>query len=219
MAPSVPSATCPGRKSAQDGCWPCGPPSRRTCPAINPRQVSPRPKRRPTSCISSARQGTGTRSPSSRARTGIPVHGTASYTLPEGKALLESTSFNGDKPGTLKRIDMAGNEQFVYSTKDLGGAGQFSGDYLESPDGTQLVLGTANLGNEVVARSDNSLVVMGNDGSIIRTLRTPMPKAMCSPVKWSAPGVILTHCAAEGGGGEQLWKMPVDGGQPTALTA
>jgi len=46
-----------------------------------------------------------------------------------------------------------------------------------------------------------------------------MPKAMCSPVKWSAPGVVLTHCAAEGSGAEQLWKMPVDGGQPTALTA
>jgi hypothetical protein len=157
------------------------------------------------------------------ARTTIPVHGsvngTLAYTLPEGKALLESTGFNGDEPGTLKRIDMSGNEQFVYPTKDLGGAGQFSGDYLESPDGTQLVLGTANLANEVVARSDNSLVVMGNDGSIIRTLPTPMPKAMCSPVKWSAPGVILTHCAAEGSGGEQLWKVPVDGGQPTALTA
>jgi TolB protein len=152
-------------------------------------------------------------------RTSVPVHGTPAYTLPEGKVLLESTGFNGDEPGTLKRIDMAGNEQFVYPTKDLGGAGQFSGDYLESPDGRQLVLGTANLGNEVIARSDNSLVVMGNDGSIVRTLPTPMPKAMCSPVKWWAPDVVLTHCAAEGSGAEQLWKVPVDGGQPTALTA
>jgi TolB protein len=153
------------------------------------------------------------------ARTSVPVDGTPAYTLPDGKALLVSTGYNGDEPGTLKRIDMAGNEQFAYPTKDLGGAGQFSGDYLESPDGTQLVLGTANLGNEVVARSDNSLVVMGNDGAIIRTLPTPMPKAMCSPVKWSAPGVILTHCDIERGGGEQLWKVPLDGGQPTALTA
>ena len=54
-----------------------------------------------------------------------------------------STGFNGDEPGTLKRIDMSGNEQFVYPTKDLGGARQFSGHYIESPDGTQLVLGTA----------------------------------------------------------------------------
>ncbi len=92
---------------------------------------------------------------------------------------------------------MAGNEQFVYPTKDLGGAGQFSGDYIESPDGTQLVLGTANLGNEIVPRTDNSLVVMANGGSIVRTLPAPMPKAMCSPVKWWAPDVILTHCDGE----------------------
>jgi len=153
------------------------------------------------------------------ARTSIPVHGTPAYTLPTGQALLVSTGFNGDEPGTLKRIDMAGHEEFVYPTKDLGGAGQFSGDYLESPDGTQLVLSTANLGNEVVARSDNSLVVMGNDGIIARTLPAPMPKAMCSPVKWWAPEVILTHCDIERGGGEELWTVPLDGTKPTALTA
>ena len=154
------------------------------------------------------------------ARTTIPNQGTLRYTLPNGKALLSSTSFNGNKPGTLKRIDMAGNEQFVYPTKDLGGAGQFSGNYIESPDGTQLVLGTANLGNEIVPKTDNSLVVMANGGSIVRTLPAPMPKAMCSPVKWWAPDVILTHCdAAKGGAGEQLWEVPLNGGKPTALTA
>ena len=114
---------------------------------------------------------------------------------------------------------MAGNEQFVYPTKDLGGAGQFSGNYIESPDGTQLVLGTANLGNEIVPRTDNSLVVMANDGSIVRVLPAPMPKAMCSPVKWWAPDVILTHCDGEKGAGEQLWEVPLNGGKPTALTA
>jgi hypothetical protein len=153
------------------------------------------------------------------ARTSVPVDGTPAYTLPDGKALLVSTSYNGDEPGTLKRIDTAGNEQFAYPTKDLGGAGQFSGDYVESPDGTLLVLGTANLGNEVVARSDNSLVVMSNDGSIIRTLPTPMPKAMCAPVKWWGPGVILVHCDVTRGGAEQLWTVPLDGSQPVAMTA
>ena len=153
------------------------------------------------------------------ARITIPNKGILKYTLPTGKALLSSTSYNGNKPGTLKRIDMAGNEQFVYATKDLGGAGQFSGNYIESPDGTQLVLGTANLGNEIVPRTDNSLVVMANDGSIVRALPAPMPKAMCSPVKWWAPDVILTHCEGEKGAGEQLWEVPLNGGKPTALTA
>jgi hypothetical protein len=147
-----------------------------------------------------------------------PLVGTLEYTRPDGKALLVSTGYDGNKPGTLKRIDMAGHERFAYPTKDLGGAGQYSGEYLESPDGTQLVLGTANLGNEIVPRTDNSLVVMGNDGSIVRTLSAPMPKAMCSPVKWWTTGVILTHCTVERSSAEQLWKVPLDGGKPTALT-
>jgi hypothetical protein len=69
------------------------------------------------------------------ARTTIPKTGTLEYTRPDGKALLSWTSYSGSEPGTLKRIDMAGNEQFVYPTKDLGGAGQFSGDYLGRPMG------------------------------------------------------------------------------------
>jgi hypothetical protein len=152
-------------------------------------------------------------------RTTTPISGTPRYTRPDGKALLLSTDFNGNEPGTLERIGMDGTLQLAYPTDDLGGAGQFSGDYLPSPDGTQLVLGTANLGNEIVPRSDNSLVILGNDGSIIKTLPAPMPKAYCAPVKWWAPTVVLAHCDAEAGSGEQLWKVPLDGGTPTALTA
>ena len=152
-------------------------------------------------------------------RTVVPIDGTPAYTRPDGKALLVSSRFNGDEPGTLKRIDMAGHIELVYPTETLGGAGQFSGHYIESPDGTQLVLGTANLGNEIVPRSDNSLVVLANDGNIIRTLPAPISDSRCSPVKWWEPGVVLTQCSELGGSGEQLWKVPVDGGAPTALTA
>jgi hypothetical protein len=152
-------------------------------------------------------------------QTTIPVSGYPQYTRPEGKALLVSTSSNGNEPGTLKRTDFAGSVQLTYPTEQLGGAGQFSGRYLASPDGTQLVLGTANYGNEVVPRSDNSLVVMGNDGNIVRTLPTPMPNADCAPVRWWAPTVVLASCSAEHGSGSQLWTVPTDGGAPTALTA
>jgi hypothetical protein len=148
-------------------------------------------------------------------QTTIPVQGYPRYTRPDGTALLVSTHAHGNEPGTLKRIDLAGNEHLSYPTEELGGAGQFSGDYLESPDGTRLVLGTANWGNELVPRSDDSLVVLGNDGRIIRTLPTPMPNADCTPVRWWAPTVVLANCSA----GQQLWKVPIDGGAPTALTA
>jgi hypothetical protein len=152
-------------------------------------------------------------------QTVIPVKGYPRYTRPDGKALLVSTSSNGNKPGTLQRVDFAGNVQQTYPTEELGGAGQFSGRYLASLDGTQLVLGTANYGNELVPRSDDSLVVVGNDGKIIRTLPTPMKNADCTPVRWWAPTVVLANCSAEHGSGSQLWKVPIDGAAPTALTA
>jgi hypothetical protein len=153
------------------------------------------------------------------AQTTIPVDGYPRYARPDGKAILVSTHFLGNEPGTLKRIDLNGNPQLTYPTEDLGGAGQFSGRYLESPDGTQLVLGTANLGNELVPRSDNSLVVMDNDGTIVRTLSAPMSEAECSPARWWTPTVILAHCSTLRGSANQLWKVPLDGGAPTALTA
>jgi hypothetical protein len=152
-------------------------------------------------------------------QTTIPAHGYPRYTRPDGKALLVSTHFTGNEPGTLTQIDLAGNQLASYPTDDLGGAGQFSGRYLQSPDGTQLVLGTANLGNELVPRSDDSLVVLGIDGKIIRTLPTPMPDAECTPVRWWAPTVVLANCSAEHGLGSQLWKVPIDGGAATAVTA
>jgi TolB protein len=151
------------------------------------------------------------------AQTMIPIKGYARYSRPDGKALLVSTGYNGNQPGTLKRIDFAGAEEKSYPTDQLGGAGQFSGGYLESPDGRQLVLGTANLGNEVVPRTDNSLVVMDNEGKIVRTLPSPMSTAQCSPVRWWTSTVILAHCTNKAG--SQLWKVPLDGGAPTALTA
>ena len=149
----------------------------------------------------------------------IPVEGYPRYTRPEGKALMVATSYSGNKPGTLQRIDFAGNVQQTYPTDELGGAGLFSGRYLASRDGMQIVLGTANHGNELVPRSDDSLVVVSNDGKINRVLPTPMENADCTPVRWWAPTVVLANCSAEHGSGSQLWKVPIDGGAPTALTA
>jgi hypothetical protein len=149
------------------------------------------------------------------AQTTLTVDGVPSYTRPNGKAILVSTSDNGKD--TLKRLDLAGNLQFTYPTDQLGGAGKFGGDYLESPDGTQLVLSTANPGDRQAPARSNSLVVMGNDGVVVRELPSPMPGGQCDPVRWWTPTVILAHCRADSGG--QLWQVPLDGEAPTALTA
>lgn len=153
------------------------------------------------------------------AQTALSGVGQPRFTRPNGTALLISTHFNGAEPGTLKRVDLQGNLQLTYPTEQLGGAGQFSGAFAESPDGKQLVLGTANLNNDLVPRADNSLVVLDNDGTVVRRLAAPMPKALCAPVKWWTAGSILAHCTAVGSSANQLWEVPLDGATPTPITA
>jgi len=149
-------------------------------------------------------------------QTTVPVNGYPRYSHPDGDELLVATdyNFNTHASGTLRRMDLAGNVQQSYPTDQLGG-GKFSGRYLESLDGAQIVLATE--GSRLAPRSANNLVVIGNDGAIVRTLPSPMTNAECSPVRWWDAKVILVHCSSDAGG--QLWKMPVDGGTPSALTA
>ncbi len=164
--------------------------------------------------------GAQTTIPIARTDSSGGVNSTVRYSRPDGKAVLLSTGFVGSTPGTLKRLDVTGKPQQSYDTDRLGGAGQFSGNYLQSADGTQLVLSTANLGNQLVPRTDNSLVVLrSNDGQVVRKLSAPMPEARCLPVRWWNPTVVLAHCTSLKTSANQLWELPLDGSGPTALTA
>ena len=58
--------------------------------------------------------------------------------------MSNSYGFDNIRPATLKRLDLDGTEQMTYPTEELGGTGQFTGNHLESADGTQLVLGTGS---------------------------------------------------------------------------
>jgi TolB protein len=106
----------------------------------------------------------------------------------------------------LQRIDLAGNVQLTYPTDKLGDAGKFEGRYLESIDGSQLVLG-----------ADKALVVMDADGKVVRQLATQL--GQCEPVRWWTATVVLADCAGKVGSGSQLVEVPIDGSAPTALTA
>ena len=127
------------------------------------------------------------------------------FTLPSGEAVL-LTHDNGSQPPTLERVDMSGQRELLYPTDNLGSP--FSGDFLPTPDGTQLVLGL----------EAGSVVVMGNDGTVGRTLSVPGVN-QCSPDRWWDGETLLAHCNSNGGDQPQLWLMPLDGGAPTALTA
>jgi TolB protein len=150
---------------------------------------------------------------------GLGVHGSPAYADGDGTAFLVSSPGYGTDPGRLIRVDHSGNTTLTYPTDQLGATGHFAGQYLVSPDGTRLVLATSNQGNEPVPGTVNSLVVLTKQGSIIAKLPSPMPKAECEPVKWWQPTVILTLCYAAQNSARQLWKLPLDGGTPTALTA
>ena len=141
-------------------------------------------------------------------QTTLPVQGSPRYTRPNGKALLLSVPPGpNSKLATLDRVDLAGNHQLTYPTDKLGSP--FNGNYLSTPDGMRLVLGTSA-----------GLALMGNDGTPGATL--PIPgQTNCSPLRWwdeSSLATVLAACDAPGFT-SRLWLAPIDSSPPTALTA
>ena len=131
----------------------------------------------------------------------------ARFTRPNGRALLVA----GEDPGgseTLRRIDPSGVEQLTYPTDRLGGAGTFNGHHLATADGTRLVLGTTK-----------GLAVMGNNGGLRNHLPVPGPNTNCAPIRWWSTAVVLARCSNAQSVGTQLWRIPLDGTAPTAVTA
>ncbi|OBG58310.1 hypothetical protein A5702_08225 [Mycobacterium sp. E3339] len=124
------------------------------------------------------------------------THPSVRYTRPDGKALLLYRAM-ASQTRSLERVDLAGNHQLTYPI------GQDFEGYLSTPDGTQLVVGTAS-----------GVALMGNDGAAGRALPIAGDKD-CTPMRWWDPDstVALTRCAS------RLWLVPIDGGAPTALTA
>lgn len=146
-------------------------------------------------------------------QTSIATQGTGRFdphfTLPSGEALLlTGDSDDAQQPPTLERVDLTGERELLYPTDKLGST--FSGSFVSTPDGIQLVLG-----------SDAGPVVMGNDGTVGQTLSNPPDVTHCSPVRWwdgETATTLLAGCT-NNDNQAQLWLMPMDGGAPTALTA
>ncbi len=132
---------------------------------------------------------------------------TPRYTRPEGKAVLLSKSNDVDSPPSLKRVDLAGNDQLTYPLEQFGS--KFGPEFLSTPDGTQLVMGTETGG----------LAVMGNDGKGIKMLPVP-GQAYCSPTRWwdKEATITVASCHDAEFSNSQLWLVDVNGGTPTPLT-
>lgn len=127
------------------------------------------------------------------------------YTRPEGKAVLLGASESVERPASLIRVDLAGNHQLTYRVGELEST--YRGGFLATPDGTQLVLGT-----------ESGLALMNNDGTPGKAL--PVAGHSCFPSRWFDPDstIAIASCHDEIGA-SNLWLIPVDGGDPTPLTA
>jgi hypothetical protein len=124
---------------------------------------------------------------------------TARYSRPQGKAVLLTKPSGA---GWLKRVDLAGKPELTYPV-----GRDFQGSYLSTPDGTQLVLGTAV-----------GLALMGNDGTAGRMLPITGEQDCAATRWWDATStVVLARCL--GHGPARLWLVPIGGEPPTALTA
>src|SRR5258705_3566116 len=82
-------------------------------------------------------------------------------------------------------------------------------DFLSTPDGTPLVIGTESGG----------LAVMGNDGTGIKTLPVP-GQGYCTPTRWWDKESMITVAACHDPefSHSQLWLVHIDRATPTPLT-
>ncbi|AKK28318.1 hypothetical protein [Mycobacterium sp. EPa45] len=135
----------------------------------------------------------------------VPAAVAGEYAGPTDRSVLLSPGYTENS--ALRRVDLTGAEQVRYPT-DLGAAGRFTGSFLSSSDGTQLVAG-----------GDKGMAMVGEDGVVGRTLPVPDTITKCRPVRWWTPSVVLADCTDIASKGDQLWTVPTDGGQPAALTA
>ena len=121
------------------------------------------------------------------------------YTTPKG---LNIVAGRPSGSGTiLARYSLSGRlvQSLGYSA---------DGAALYAPSGTEFVTGTSH-----------GLKLVGNRGSLIRTLPVPRTSAnTCGPVRWWNGGTILASCSPPGSAVPQLWLVPVSGAHPKALT-
>lgn len=125
-----------------------------------------------------------------------------SFTRPAGRQILfqAGTTANGTSL-PLQRLTLTGTRTLCYPAQ-FSRAGGFDGQYLETADGTELVLSTQN-GLELVA----------NDGRPIRALAFHREVGACDLLNWWSSGSVLASCAG------QLLVYPLSGARPEHLTS
>jgi TolB protein len=150
-------------------------------------------------------------------RTGATLHqftlsgvGDVSYTLPKGLALVEQGSMQGSMqvngtmnyPG-LRRIGLDGSPELTFPSQ-FSKVGHYTGQYLYSPDGTDIAMGASK-----------GIAIVSNNGSVIKQFPEP---GDCMPLMWTWPSSlplsywIQSSCAVPTATSENsIWQFPVTG--------
>jgi hypothetical protein len=120
------------------------------------------------------------------------------YTRPDGDNLLAAGT-------NIARYNLQGKRQVVLAS------GPSAESALESPDGTK-----------VVVSASHGLRLVSNTGRLIRSLPAgygQLGRIGCEPVRWWSSSTVLAACFEQGSTGVQrLYRVPVSGNPPTALT-
>jgi TolB protein len=129
--------------------------------------------------------------------------GPVAFTRPNGLAVLVASS---DGVGAvLRRYSLSGALEQVYPHV-FGSAGDFDGNFLSTPDGSEIVLGT-----------HGGISLVDNDGSVVQKYAAPSASD-CAPVRWWAPGVVLASCTWRADG-TRLYEFHLGSGAVGVLTA
>jgi TolB protein len=138
----------------------------------------------------------------------VPLSGFVSYTRPKGLALLIAQTTGNQKQ--LVRYGTEGALEHVYAA--VPGVGSLTDDVpaLYLPDGSQFV-------DSIV---QGPMVLVGNDGHLVRSYQQPVGYDGCMPLKWWSTGTILERCERIGSQSpfDALYLQPVAGGAPSLLT-
>jgi len=130
-----------------------------------------------------------------------------SYTRPSGLAFLIQ-NFPDPPRLQLVRYSVSGAHELTYPAV-IGSKAISGGQVVYTGDGSELVVPTQDLGS----------MLIGNDGSYLRTFRPPAGMAGCTPIKlWNAT-TILEYCSHVAGSRSYaaLALQPLSGAQPTTL--
>ena len=133
--------------------------------------------------------------------------GQVGFTQPDGLGIIVGGTALGTLTSTpvytpVRRFDLQGALEYTYPGS-FAQAGHVLGDYLYSPDGTELVI-SATRGLEVVT----------NEGQPVRYVPISPEAQNCQPMRWWAASVVLASCTVPNSGISLLWLVPMNGPAP-----